>query len=92
MLVGGKLVAVASVDCKIVGVMIIVRRAMTTGHLLGIRNWFVLHCCHLLINTVVLTPPALVLNYEEYGQLHKNILFHSSVYAIPPGRIKALIL
>ena len=57
MLVGGKLVeAVASTDCKIVGVMIIVMRAMTTGTLLGIQYWFVLHSCHLLLNVIVLTP------------------------------------
>jgi hypothetical protein len=36
--------------------MIIVMRAMTTGTLLGIQYWFVLHSCHLLLNVIVLTP------------------------------------
>jgi hypothetical protein len=50
-------VVVASVGCKIVvGVMIIVMRAMTTRTLLGIQYWFVLHSCHLLLNAIVLTP------------------------------------
>ena len=58
MLVGSKLVAVvASVGSKIVvGVMIIVMRAITTGTLLGIQYWFVLNDCHLLLNVIVLTP------------------------------------
>jgi len=57
-LVGGKLVAVAaSVGCKfVVGVIIIIMRAMTTGSLLEIQYWFVLHSCHLLLNVIVLTP------------------------------------
>ena len=58
MLVGSKLVAVvASVGSKIVvGVMMIVMRAITTGTLLGIQYWFVLNGCHLLLNVIVLTP------------------------------------
>lgn len=62
MLVGGKLVAVvASIGCKIVvGVMIIIMRAVTTGTLLGIQYWFVLHNCHLLPNVIVLTPSVIV--------------------------------
>ena len=62
MLVGGKLVAVvASIGCKIVvGVMIIIMRAVTTGTLLGIQYWFVLHSCHLLLIVIVLTPAVLV--------------------------------
>ena len=62
MLVGGKLVAVvASIGCKIVvGVMIIIMRAVTTGTLLGIQYWFVLQCCHHLLKVIVLTPAVLV--------------------------------
>ena len=60
-LVGGKLVVVASVDCKIVGDKIIVMRAVTTGTILGIQYWFVLQSCHLLLKVIVLTP-ALVLS------------------------------
>ena len=57
MLVGGKLVAaVASTDCKIMGVMIIVMRAMTTGYKLEIQCWLILHSCHLLLNIILLTP------------------------------------
>ena len=52
---------VASIGCKIVvGVMIIIMRAVTTGTLLGIEYWFVLHSCHLLLNVIVLTPAVLV--------------------------------
>jgi len=47
----------ASVGCKfVVGVIIIIMRAMTTGTLLEIQYWFVLHSCHLLLNVIVLTP------------------------------------
>lgn len=48
-----KLVAVvASVGCRIVGViMMIIRRAMTTTEpVLAIQYWPVLHSCHLLLN------------------------------------------
>ncbi len=52
--------AVASAGCKIVVgvVMMIIRRAMTitTGPLLAIQYWPVLHNCHLLFNIMVLTP------------------------------------
>ena len=53
--------AVASADCKIVGVMIIVMSAMRTGYIPEIQYWFILHSCHLLLNIIVLTP-ALVLS------------------------------
>ena len=53
---------VASVGCKNEGVITIVMRAITTGvTLLGIQSWFVLCCCHLLLNVIELTP-ALILS------------------------------
>jgi hypothetical protein len=63
-LVGGKLVAaVASAGCNIGGVMMMVRRAMATGPILGTQYRLISSSCHLLVNIIVLTP-ARVPNYD----------------------------
>jgi hypothetical protein len=54
--------AVVNAGCKIVGaVIIIIRRAATTtsGPVLAIHYWPVLHNCHPLLDIIVLTPALL---------------------------------
>jgi hypothetical protein len=61
LLVGGKLVAVASAGCKIGGVMMMVRRAMATGAILGTQySRLISSSCHLLVNIIVLTPALMI--------------------------------
>ena len=54
--------AVASAGCKIGGVMMMmVRRAMATGPILGTQyRRLISSSCHLLVNIIVLTPALVI--------------------------------